>query len=56
MSKAREYVAKAKQYEERATKMRRPENREWQLIRARVYRMLAEAEIDLATQRISVAV
>jgi hypothetical protein len=55
MSKAREYRAKAKRCEDRATKARWPENREWQLVLARAYRMLAEAEGELATRRISVA-
>jgi len=43
-TKAREYLAKAKQREERARKVRDPENRNWQLTLARTYRMLAEAE------------
>jgi hypothetical protein len=30
--------------------MRRPENREWQLILARAYRMLAEAETESAAR------
>jgi hypothetical protein len=42
-TKAREYLAKAKQCEERARKMRDLRDREWQLILARAYRMLAEA-------------
>jgi hypothetical protein len=56
MSKAREYQAKAKQCDERAKKTRCPENRDWQLIRARVYRMLAEAEGEVATRRLLVVV
>ena len=50
MSKARGYLAKAKQCEQRATKVRCPEGRDWQLILARAYRMLAEAESELATR------
>jgi hypothetical protein len=42
--KAREYQAKAEQYEQRAKRMRNQEDREWQLCLARAYRMLAEAE------------
>jgi hypothetical protein len=55
MSKARGYLAKAKKCEERARKVRHPENQEWQVILARAYRMLAEAETELATRRLSVA-
>jgi hypothetical protein len=54
-AKARDYQAKAKQCEERARKARGPENREWQLILARAYRMLAEAESEVARRRLSVA-
>jgi hypothetical protein len=46
------YLAKAKGCEERATKMRRPEDREWQLILARAYRVLVESEVEAAAQRI----
>jgi hypothetical protein len=46
MSKARGYLAKAKQCEKRAGEVRFPENREWQLILARAYRILAEAEAN----------
>ena len=42
--KAREYLAKAEQYEQRAKGIRNQEDREWQLCLARAYRMLAEAE------------
>ena len=49
-TKAREYLAKAKRCEDRATKMRCPEDREWQLILARAYRMLAESEVEAAAQ------
>jgi hypothetical protein len=54
MSKAREYQAKAKQCDERAKKTRNPENREWRMTLARVYRMLAEAEGEVATRRLLV--
>jgi hypothetical protein len=55
MSKARGYLAKAKRCEERAKKVRCQESRDWQLILARAYRVLAEAESELATRRLSVA-
>ena len=55
MSKARDYQAKAKQREERARKSRDPENREWQMTLARAYRMLAEAESEVAARRLSAA-
>ena len=42
--KAREYLARAEQYEQRAKKIRNQEDREWQLCLARAYRILAEAE------------
>ena len=41
---AREYLAKAKQYEQRAKKARDLNDSEWHLTLARAYRMLAEAE------------
>jgi hypothetical protein len=44
--KAREYLAKAQQCEQRAKKMRNQEEREWHLCLARAYRMLAEAEVE----------
>jgi hypothetical protein len=51
-TKKREYLAKAKRCEERARKVRDPENREWQLIFARAYRMLAEvANQDVARRQ-----
>jgi hypothetical protein len=50
-SKAREYQAKAAQYEERARKMRSPKDREWHMICARAYRVLAEMESEVAAQR-----
>ena len=46
--KAKEYRTRAARCEERARRGRGPENREWQLILARVYRLLAEAESELA--------
>jgi hypothetical protein len=54
-AKAREYLTKAKRCEERAKKVRDQETRDWQLTLARTYRMLAEAESDLASRRLSVA-
>ena len=45
-TKARDYQAKAKRCENRARATRDPENREWQTILARAYRMLAEAESE----------
>jgi hypothetical protein len=50
-SKAREYQAKAAQYEEQARKIRIPRDREWHLVIARAYRKLAEMETKLAAQR-----
>jgi hypothetical protein len=44
--KAREYLARAQQYEQRAKKIRNQEDREWHLCLARAYRMLAEAEVE----------
>ena len=55
MSKARGYLAKAKQCETRAKKVRNLESREWQTTLARAYRMLAEAESELAARRLSLA-
>jgi hypothetical protein len=54
-TKTRNYQAKAKQCEKRAKQVRDPENREWQLILARAYRMLAETESEVAARRLSVA-
>jgi hypothetical protein len=51
MSKARGYLAKAKQCEERARKARDLEIREWQMTLAGAYRMLAEAENEAIRQR-----
>jgi hypothetical protein len=50
-----QYLAKAKQCEKRASKERRLEDRNWQLILARAYRMLAEAESKAVRQRLRVA-
>ena len=49
--KSRDCLAKAKKCEKRAAKMHRPEDREWQLILARAYRILAESEVEAAAQR-----
>jgi hypothetical protein len=54
-TKARTFLAKSKQCEKQATKVRDRERREWQLTLARAYRMLAEAESEAATRRLSVA-
>jgi hypothetical protein len=55
MSKARAFLTKAKQCEARAKKTRIAENREWQLTLARAYRILAEAESELAKQPLKLA-
>jgi hypothetical protein len=47
--KARAYLAKAQQYEQRAKKIRNQEDREWHLCLARAYRMLAETEVERST-------
>jgi hypothetical protein len=51
MTSAREYQAKAAQCEERARKTRRPEDRDWQMVLASAYRVLAENEKEVAAQR-----
>ncbi len=51
MTKARGYLTKAKQREQRAKKTRDPEHREWQLTLARAYRILAETENEMAVAR-----
>ena len=51
MSKARGYLAKAKQIEARAKKVRDLESREWNTTLARAYRMLVEAENEAAARR-----
>jgi hypothetical protein len=55
MSKAREYLAKAKQHEKRAKQVRDAENREWHSGLARIYRMLAETEGEAVRQRLKMA-
>ena len=55
MSKARGYLAKAKQCEAGAKKGRDLESREWHITLARAYRMLAEAESEVAARRVAVA-
>ena len=47
-TKESEYLAKAKRCEGRAANMHRPEDRQWQLILARAYRMVAESEVEAA--------
>jgi hypothetical protein len=42
-TKKPEYLAKAKQCEDRARTARDPDNRDWQMVLARAYRMLAQA-------------
>jgi len=54
-TKLREYLTKARRCEERARKIRDAENREWQAILARAYRMLAEAESELGSKLINFA-
>jgi hypothetical protein len=49
--KTRDYLVKAKKCEKRATKMHRLEDREWQLVLAQAYRILAESEMEAAAQR-----
>ena len=49
--KAREYRARAAQCEKRARNMRDLKNRKWQITLARLYRTLAEAELEAAARR-----
>jgi hypothetical protein len=49
--KARDYRARAAQCEERARNMRDLKSREWQITLARLYRILAEAEVEAAAGR-----
>jgi hypothetical protein len=49
-TKGREYLAKAKRCEARAKQTRHPENREWQTMLARAYRMLAAMESEVAAR------
>ena len=51
----REYLAKAKTCEERASKIRVVKDRDWQITLARAYRMLAQAEVELTARRLSKA-
>jgi hypothetical protein len=51
----REYLAKAQQCEERASKIRVVKDRDWQITLARAYRMLAQAAGELAARRLSKA-
>ena len=46
--KAREYRTKADRCDRQARKTRDPQNREWQLVFARVYRILAESGNEVA--------
>jgi hypothetical protein len=55
MKTKREYLAKAKQCEARAKKVRDLESREWHTTLARAYRMLAVAESEVVARRLSVA-
>jgi hypothetical protein len=48
-------LAKAKQYEQRAKKVLDLKDREWHLTLARAYRVLAEAEKEVATRRVPLA-
>ncbi len=41
---------KGRECEDRAKKVRDPQDQEWQFVLARAYRMLAEAEGELAKQ------
>jgi hypothetical protein len=50
--KVREYRARALRCEERAKKARNPRDREWQMVLAHVFRILAEAEIETAAQHL----
>jgi hypothetical protein len=54
-TKARAYLAKAKQREERARKTRDLEDRNWQLVLARAYRMLAETESEKTKRPLQLA-
>jgi len=54
-AKAMEYRFRAARCDERAKRERDPEKREWQLILARAYRMLAEAESETEKQPLKLA-
>jgi ELWxxDGT repeat protein len=45
-AKVRKYWTRAAQYEERARKARSPQDREWQMVLARAYRMLAAMDSE----------
>jgi hypothetical protein len=51
IAKVRKYLAKAAQCEERARKTHSPKDREWQMVLAHAYRMLAEMEGEAAARR-----
>jgi hypothetical protein len=54
-AKVRKYLARAAQCEERAKKGRSPQDREWQMVLARAYRVLAETDSEAAAQRLKKA-
>ena len=54
-TKARMFLARAKQCEKQAIKVRDLERREWQMTLARAYRMLAEAEGEATARRLPAA-
>ena len=54
-TKGREYLARAKRCEDRAKKLRDPRDREWQVVLARAYRIVAEAHSDIAKQPLKLA-
>jgi hypothetical protein len=49
-AKARDYLARATQCEERARKTHSPKDREWQMVLASAYRVLAEMEGEAAAR------
>jgi hypothetical protein len=51
MLNARGYIVKAKQCEERARRVRDLKDKDWQMVLARAYRMLAEAATEAAAQK-----
>ena len=51
-SKAREYLARAQQCEERAQKTRDPKHREWEMTLARALQKLAEMELQAEINRL----
>jgi hypothetical protein len=48
--KVRQYRERAARCEDRAKKARSPKDREWQMILARAYRMLAQMESEVAAR------